>query len=166
MEKIISNQDDIYTYNENEKPKESFTSALNAYANILLANPQDHKPIDEINAQSKKKPKKFFFTHQASKPQNSNIEITYAQILSQPTLEHQENNQPVKNHNHSPSSDTVITQTNQPHTPDETTHPTKKESPLYTEDKDTKIMKKIENTTNKLEDINKNYIKAMERIAS
>ena len=59
LENIISNQDDIYTYNEDEKPNKSFTTALNTYANILLSNPQDQEPIEEINAQPKKETKKI-----------------------------------------------------------------------------------------------------------
>ena len=71
LHKIIAPHDVIHTYTENTKPKESFTSALNAYANILLANPQENDSTAEANAQPKKKPKRFFITHQASKSQTT-----------------------------------------------------------------------------------------------
>merc|ERR1712177_187213 len=166
LEKIISNQDNIYTYNENKKPNKSFTTALNTYANILLANPQDQEPTEEINAQPKKKPKKFFFTQQTSTPHTSNSTTSYAQILSQPNPELQANNQPEYNHNPSPLSDTSDTFKKQFHIPNETTQPNKETHTVYTTDKDTTIMQKLENTTLKLENINKNHIRAMEKIES
>merc|ERR1712115_472984 len=103
-----------------KKPNKSFTTALNTYTNILLANPQDQEPIEEINAQPKKKPKKFFFTQQTSTPHTSNFTTSYAQILSQPNPELQANNQPEYNHNPSPSSDTSDTSKKQFPTPNET----------------------------------------------
>merc|ERR1712177_21275 len=119
LEKIISNQDDIYTYNENKKPNKSFTTALNTYANILLANPQDQEPIEEINAQPKKKPKKFFFTQQTSTPHTSNSTTSYAQILSQLNPELQADNQPYYNQP-SPLSDTSDISNKQFPTPNNT----------------------------------------------
>merc|ERR1712115_595605 len=133
-----------------KKPNKSFTTALNTYANILLSNPQDQEPIEEINAQPKKKPKKFFFTQQTSTPQTSNSATSYAQILSQPNPEFQVNNQPEKNHNPSPSSDTSDTSKKQFHIPNETTQSNEETHTVYTTDKDTTIMQKLENTTLKL----------------
>merc|ERR1712177_113837 len=162
LENIISNQDDIYTYNENKKPNKSFTTALNTYANILLANPQDQEPIEEINAQPKKKPKKFFFTQQTSTPHTSNSTTSYAQILSQPNPELQENNQPEYNQP-SPLSDTSDISNKQFPSPNDTQEETHMSSTKETE---TKIMQRIENTSLKLEQINKNHIRAMEKIES
>merc|ERR1712183_607998 len=46
LETIISTHEDIRTYNEKETPTESFTTALNNYAEILLGNPQAKEPIE------------------------------------------------------------------------------------------------------------------------
>merc|ERR1712115_608266 len=138
-----------------KKPNKSFTTALNTYANILLANPQDQEPIEEINAQPKKKPKKFFFTQQTSTPHTSNSTTSYAQILRQPNPELQANNQPEYNQP-SPLSDTSDISNKQFPTPNDTIQ-TKEE---------TNIMQRLENTSLKLKQINKNHIRAMEKIES
>merc|ERR1712115_645253 len=148
-----------------KKPNKSFTTALNTYANILLANPQDQEPIEEINAQPKKKPKKFFFTQQSSTPHTSNSTTSYAQILRQPNPELQANNQPEYNQP-SPLSDTSDISNKQFPTPNDTIQ-TKEETHMSpTTETDTKIMQRLENTSLKLEKINKNHIRAMEKIAS
>ena len=54
LETILSIQEEIRTYNERETPTESFTKALNTYAEILLNNPQDKEYIENINAYPKK----------------------------------------------------------------------------------------------------------------
>merc|ERR1712115_599037 len=90
------------------------------------------------------KPKKFFFTQQSSTPHISNSTTSHAKILSEPNTELQENNQPEYNQP-SPLSDT---------------------SDISTKETETKIMQRIENTSLKLEQINKNHIRAMEKIES
>ena len=55
LEVIRATNEEIRPYNEREKPKESFTKALNNYAEILLMNPQEEEPMDDMNAHPKKK---------------------------------------------------------------------------------------------------------------
>merc|ERR1712115_724653 len=59
LETMRATNEDIRPYNENETPKESFTKALNSYAEMLLMNPQEEEPIDDINTHPKKRPKKI-----------------------------------------------------------------------------------------------------------
>ena len=80
IETIRATNEDIRPYNESETPKESFTKALNSYAEILLMNPQEEEPIDDINAHPKKRPKNFFFTNQPTPADNNTKAKSYAQI--------------------------------------------------------------------------------------
>merc|ERR1712115_304347 len=139
-----------------KKPNKSYTTALNTYANILLANPQDQEPIEEINAQPKKKPKKFFFTQQTSTPHTSNSTTSYAQILRQPNPELQANNQPEYNQP-SPLSDTSDISNKQFPTPNDTIQTNKETHLSHTTETETKIMQRLEKNTLKLEKINKNH---------
>jgi hypothetical protein len=66
LEIIRATNEDIRPYNEREKPKESFTKALNSYAEILLMNPQEEEPMDDMNAHPKKKETKKNLFHQST----------------------------------------------------------------------------------------------------
>merc|ERR1712115_667347 len=87
---------------------------------------------------------------------------SYAQILSEPNTELQANNQPEYNQP-SPLSDTSDISNKQFPSPNNTQEETHMSSTKETE---TKIMQRIENTSLKLEQINKNHIRAMEKIES
>ena len=50
LENIAVTREDIRIYNKKKTPTESFTKPINNYAKILLRNPQDKEPIDDINA--------------------------------------------------------------------------------------------------------------------
>merc|ERR1712115_301125 len=87
---------------------------------------------------------------------------SYAQILSEPNTELQENNQPEYNQP-SPLSDTSDISNKQFPSPNNTQEETHMSSTKETE---TKITQRIENTSLKLEQIKQNHIRAMEKIES
>jgi hypothetical protein len=164
LQKIIAPHDTIQTYTENTKPNETFTSALNAYANILLANPQENDSMAESNTLQKKN--RFFITHHVPKSQTTQSSPTYAQITEQTSQEIPPKYDSEYNKNHSNPPELKNKHSINQMSSEETTFPDTITHQPKTKDNITNITTQLNNTINKIDQINTNHSKAMEKIAT